>query len=137
VTVPEHVQEAAEWYAANQATFWQSRRLLLEWVGDHGPVRLEDGRSVAFLVDGNSWDSEGVAEVMPALIKQAAVTFEGPQERIERILDLVVEEFGAEQPFTVKRSVDAALANGVIRQGGEAAARLLPHRITRTKMGIR
>ena len=134
--VPEHVQQAAEQWEEAHRTYWKNRSLLLGWVADHGPVRLEDGRLCGFQPDGNAWDADGVKEVMPALIKSGSVTFEGSMEDAERLLSMALEEI-PEIHFKVALAVDATAANAVIRAGGEAAEKLLPYRVAKNRLGVR
>lgn len=133
---PAPVMDAAQWWAENNARYWRTRALLLAHVASEGPVRLLDGRLVGYMPDGNAWDGDGVAQVMPDLIKNGEVSFTGPLIVIERVLDMVLEEFAAID-FAVKRTVDATAANAVIRAGGEAADKLLPHRVAKNKLGVR
>lgn len=134
--VPAHVQEAAERWEEAHRTYWSSRSLLLNWVTDHGPIRLDDGRLCGFQPDGNAWDSDGVAEVMPSLIRAADAKFSGARETIERLLSITLEEF-PDIVYEVKLTVDAVAANAVIRAGGEAAEKLLPYRVAKNKLGVR
>lgn len=136
LAVPEHVQEAAEYWQERHATYWRSRALLLSWVIDHGPVRLADGRLCGYQPDGNAWDADGVKDVMPALIKGGEVTFFGTQEQLERLLSIALEEI-PDIAFKVTLAVDATAANAVIRAGGEAAEKLLPFRVAKNKLGVR
>ena len=53
-----------------------------------GRIRLPDGRLVGYMPDGNAWDGEGVAQVMPQLIKNAEVTFRGTKADVERVISL-------------------------------------------------
>jgi hypothetical protein len=134
--VPDHVQEAAEMWQERHATYWKGRSLLLNWITDHGPVQLSDGRLCGFQPDGNAWDADGVKDVMPALIKAGAVTFDGSMEQVERLLSIALEEI-PEINFKVTLSVDATAANAVIRAGGVAAEKLLPFRVAKNKLGVR
>ena len=118
------------------ATYWKARTLLLNWVGDHGPVQLADGRLCGFMPDGQAWDADGVKEVMPALIKSGDVTFSGSMEQVERLLSMGLEEI-PDIAFKVSLTVDATAANAVLRAGGEAAAKLLPYRVAKNKLGVR
>jgi hypothetical protein len=136
LSVPEHVQEAAEMWQERHRTYWAGRSLLLGWIADHGPIKLADGRLCGFQPDGNAWDADGVKEVMPALIKSGAVTFSGSQEQVERLLSIALEEV-PDIDFKVQLSVDATAANAVIRAGGDAAQKLLPHRVAKNKLGVR
>jgi hypothetical protein len=128
--------DAAQWWADNNARYWRTRALLLAHVASEGPVRLLDGRLVGYMPDGNAWDSEGVARDFPALIRAAEATFTGPKETVERVLDMVLEEL-PDLAYEVKLTVDATAANAVIRAGGEAADKLLPHRVAKNKLGVR
>jgi len=134
--VPEHVREAAEMWEERHRTYWKGRALLLGWITDHGPVKLSDGRLCGFQPDGNAWDADGVKEVMPALIKAGSVTFDGSMEQVERLLSIALEEI-PDINFRAQLSVDATAANAVIRAGGEAAEKLLPYRVSRSKLGVR
>jgi hypothetical protein len=134
--VPEHIQEAAERWQERHSTYWSGRSLLLSWINDHGPIKLADGRLCGFQPDGNSWDADGVAAVMPSLIKSGDVTFHGTQEQVERLLSIALEEI-PDIIFEVKLAVDATAANAVIRAGGPAAELLLPHRVSKSKLGVR
>ena len=134
--VPDHVQAAAEAWEERHREYWRGRSLLLSWVTDHGPVQLADGRLCGFQPDGNAWDADGVKEVMPALIKAGAVTFDGSMEQVERLLSIALEEI-PDVNFKVSLSVDAVAANAVIRAGGPAAEKLLPFRVARNKLGTR
>jgi hypothetical protein len=134
--VPEHVQEAAEMWQERHANYWRSRAILLDWVSQNGPVKLADGRLCGYQPDGNSWDAEGVKDVMPSLIKSGDVTFHGSQEQVERLLSIALEEI-PDIVFDVKLAVDATAANAVIRAGGPAAELLLPFRVSKSKLGVR
>ena len=134
--VPESIQAAAEWFGAHQSEFWTARRLLLDYCAEHGPITLADGRRVGMFTDGSAWDADAVAEVVPALISRVAVTFEGSQEEAERALSLVTEEIPAME-FAVKRTVDRAAANGMLRVPGETAERLRACRLDKSKLSIR
>jgi hypothetical protein len=136
LAVPELVQESAEYWAENHARYWKSRAIVLAHVGSHGPIRLADGRLLGYQPDGQSWDGDGVAQIMPALIKNAEATFSGGKEQIERLLSIALEEL-PDVNYAVKLTVDATAANAVVRAGGEAADRLLPFRVAKNKLGVR
>lgn len=136
IGVPDHVQAAAEAWEERHREYWKGRAVLLSWIADNGPVQLEDGRLCGFQPDGNAWDADGVKDVMPALIKAGAVTFDGSMEQVERLLSIALEEI-PEINFKVTLSVDATAANAVIRAGGPAAEKLLPFRVAKNKLGVR
>lgn len=133
---PEDIVDLALWWSENHSRYWKTRQILLGYVGANGPVRIGDGRLVGYMPDGNAWDGDGVAQDFPALIKSAEATFKGGINVIERLLSVVLEEFPGIE-FAVTRTVDATAANAVIRAGGEAATKLLPHRVARNKLGVR
>jgi hypothetical protein len=136
VAVPEHVQGCAERWQQMHSEYWRSRSLLLSWVGDKGPIRLSDGRLCGFQPDGQTWDGDGVAVVMPALITKAEATFTSSKEQIERLLSLALEEL-PDVAWKVTLTVDATAANAVVRAGGEAAEKLLPFRVAKNRLGVR
>jgi hypothetical protein len=133
---PEAVVDLALWWTENHSRYWKTRSLLLAHVGSEGPVRLPDGRLVGYMPDGNAWNGEGVATIMPTLIKNAEIRFTGDKEKVERLLSMALEELPG-LDYEVKLTVDATAANAVIRAGGEAAEKLLPHRVARNKLGVR
>lgn len=135
-TVPEHIQDCAEQWQEMHGTYWKSRALLLGWVSDHGPIRLSDGRLCGFQPDGFQFDSDAVGREFPALVKNAEVKFEGRRENIERLIEMAVEEL-PDLDYVAHLTIDATAANAMIRAGGEAAERLLPHRVAKNKLGVR
>lgn len=136
MNAPESIVEDAVYYSEHNGRFWSVLRRLREYTRDQGPIPLPDGRMCGQFADGYSWDSDVVAEVMPQLLTEAAVTYNGPLEQVERVMSLVAEEL-PDLPFEVKRGVNVSAANGVIRAGGAAAEKLRPARVEKAKLGVR
>lgn len=149
------IQERAEWWARYGADLnlelWHMIRSLGAWYKDNGPIRTSAGL-VTKIPDGYEWDSDGVAQVMPELVSnvQVKVTlghvvagdiFVGAMERADRLGSILDEEFRAGGlastcTYETQRVVDATEANRVIREGGEAAAAILPYRKAKGKIGV-
>lgn len=133
---PDDLLDLAEYFADHHARYWKTLYALRSHVNAHGPIRMRDGRLCGWVPDGNTFDSEAIAQIMPDLITHADVTFSGSREHVERVLSIVLEEL-PDMDYTVKHTVDAKAANAVIRAGGEAAEALLPHRVQKNKLGVR
>lgn len=154
---PRHapITERAEWWARYGADLnlecWHLIRSLGAWYKDNGPIRTSAGL-VTKIPDGYEWDSDGVAGVMPELVSNVQVkvtlghvvtgdTFVGAMERADRLCSILDEEFraGDAEPtctYETQRVVDAKEANRVLREGGEAAAAILPYRKAKGKIGV-
>lgn len=134
--VPVDVYDAAEKWETMHRQYWSNRGKLLAWVQAHGPVRLADGRLCGLHPDGNDFDAEGIAEVMPQLVRHVEAVFTGPTEKVERVLSLALEEV-PDIEWKVKRTVDARAVNDVLRGGGEAAEKLKPFKLAKNKLSTR
>ena len=135
-TIPETVVTDAAWFAQHGAEYWKVLYRLREWCKDNGPVTLADGRRVGLFADGVDWDTDAVAEIAPALVSRMAVTFDGTVPEIERALSLVTEEI-PQLEFAVKRTIDKAALNGMVRGGGETAERLKACKTEKAKLSVR
>lgn len=133
---PDDLLDLAEYFDANHSRYWKSLYALRSYVTAHGPIRMRDGRLCGFQPDGHSWLDEEVAAVMPSLIKSAEATFAGSQPDIERVIEMVTEEFPL-MGFEVKRKVDTTAANAVIKAGGAAADLISPLKVSKSRLGVR
>ena len=133
----------ASWYAEHFAEIKQIRsflyvtsRRLTEWVKETGPIRTDSGLP-DIVPDGYAWDSEMIKVVMPSLLTGGKVTFTSDMiEKIERILSLALEEV-PDVEYEVSWTVDKYAASNVIKQGGEAATKVLEARKPNGSLGVR
>ena len=105
-------------------------------VREQRPRRTADGRQVGLFADGVEWNTEAVAELVPALVSHMAVTFDGTQPEIERTLSLVTEQ-QPELAFSLKRTIDKPSLTGMIRAGGPMAEQLKACKTEKAKLSVR
>jgi hypothetical protein len=137
------LEELASWYAEHFAEIKQIRsflyvtsRRLTDYVKEGGPVRTPAGL-LEIVPDGYAWDSEMIKVVMPSLLTGGKVTFTSDMiEKIERILSLALEEV-PDVEYEVSWTVDKYAASNVIKQGGEAATKVLEARKPNGSLGVR
>lgn len=135
------VHELATWFTPNLQQIRDVRkalsyieRRLSDAVRALGPMDV-NGERLELLPDGYQWDDARVVEAMPILVKKSAVTFTGSKTDIERTLSLITEE----QPdlsYEIEHTVDHVAATRVINAGGEAAEKLAPLRLRKTRLGV-
>lgn len=150
------IAERAEWWArygeALNLECWHLSRDLGAHYRAFGPIRTSAGL-VTKIPNGYDWDSDAVASVMPELVSNVEVTvrlghlvaddaWTTAQERADRLCSILDEEFRATPEgelacdYETRRIVDATEANRVLREGGEAAASILPYRMAKGRMGV-
>jgi hypothetical protein len=150
------IEERALWWArygeALNLECWHLSRDLKDHHRRRGPILTAAGL-VTMIPKGWEWDSDAVAAVMPELVSNVQVTIRlghlidgdnitTAQERADRLFSIIQEEFAANESgelatsFEQRRIVDCTEANRVIKQGGEAAAAILPFRIAQGRIGV-
>jgi hypothetical protein len=134
--VPDSVQADAEWFEENGSEYWKVLYRLRDWCKQNGPVELADGKRVGLFADGVDYDTDAIAELVPALVSRMAVTFDGTVPEIERTLSLVVEEIPGLE-FSIKKTIDKPALTGMIRQGGPMADQLAACKTAKSKLSIR
>jgi hypothetical protein len=150
------IEERALWWArygeALNLECWHLSRDLKEAHRRRGPILTPAGL-VTMIPKGWEWDSDAVAAVMPELVSNVQVTVRlghlvtgdsltTAQERADRLCSILDEEFMANEEgeratsYEQRRIVDCTEANRVIKQGGEAAAAILPLRSAQGRIGV-
>ena len=136
-TIPYHVLEAAEFYAAHHAEYWRSLRVLREWTADNGPIRLASGKTVANYADGFTWDDAAVAQAAPSLVFDMRAEIVGQKADVERGLDVALEEIPALTIGEIHYGIDRAALTGAMRTPGALKDALEKCREPKSKLGMR
>lgn len=136
------IEELAQYYGdhveelkAIDSWLYQVKRRLKEAIRDAGPFPTSDGRLLQIVPDGYDWQEDMVAQVMPTLVTHAEARFAGKLPEIERVVEMVTEEFPL-MGFEVKRTIDKVAAARVIRQPGEAGLKVAECRTPRGRLGV-
>lgn len=144
LTIPEDsdLDALATWFAAHtteisamRSFLYVTSKRLTDWIRETGPVPTASGL-LEILPDGWDYDGEMIRQLMPALLQAGSTTFKGDQQRIERILSLILEEI-PDVEYEVTWTVDKRGFANVVKQGGEAAEKILPARKPKGKLGVR